>query len=65
MCLAFVHKLMVESSPQFNLYELLSDNDLKMEEWMSIDTEITKNLVKFILICLKAVVDAKGYPTKY
>ena len=36
-----------------------------MEEWMNIDTEITKKLVKSIPRCLKAVVDAKKYPTKY
>ncbi|GBM59139.1 hypothetical protein AVEN_255674-1 [Araneus ventricosus] len=36
-----------------------------MEEWMNIDAEITKQLVKSIPKCLKAVVDAKGYPTKY
>ncbi|GBM03065.1 hypothetical protein AVEN_14571-1 [Araneus ventricosus] len=36
-----------------------------MEEWMNIDAEITKKLVKSIPKRLKAVVDAKGYPTKY
>ncbi|GBO29937.1 Transposable element Tc1 transposase [Araneus ventricosus] len=36
-----------------------------MEEWMNIDTEITKKLVKSIPKHLKAVVDAKGYPIKY
>ncbi|GBO31424.1 hypothetical protein AVEN_172157-1 [Araneus ventricosus] len=36
-----------------------------MEEWMSIDAEITKKLVKSIPKRLTAVVDAKGYPTKY
>ncbi|GBM80272.1 Transposable element Tcb1 transposase [Araneus ventricosus] len=36
-----------------------------MEEWMNIDAEITKQLVKSIPKCLKAIVDAKGYPTKY
>ena len=45
-------------------YELPSDNGLMMEEWMNIDAEITKNLVKYIPRCLKAAMDAKGYPTK-
>ncbi|GBN08014.1 hypothetical protein AVEN_253442-1 [Araneus ventricosus] len=36
-----------------------------MEEWMNIDAEITKKLVKSIPKRLKAVVDAKEYPTKY
>ena len=36
-----------------------------MEEWMDIDTEITKKLQKSIPRHLKAVADAKGYPTKY
>ncbi|GBL76036.1 Transposable element Tcb2 transposase [Araneus ventricosus] len=35
-----------------------------MEEWMNIDAEITKKLLKSISKRLKAVVDAKGYPTK-
>ena len=65
MCMAFVHKFMADSSHQFSLYELPSDNGLMMEEQMNTDTEITKNLVKQpIHRCLKAVVDAKGYPTK-
>ena len=38
-----------------------SDNSFMMEECMSTDT---KNLVKSILICLNAVVGAKGYSTK-
>ncbi|GBN12557.1 hypothetical protein AVEN_209128-1 [Araneus ventricosus] len=36
-----------------------------MEEWMNIDAEITRKLVKSIPEHLEAVVDAKGYPTKY
>ncbi|GBO25385.1 hypothetical protein AVEN_12128-1 [Araneus ventricosus] len=36
-----------------------------MEGWMNIDAEITKKLVKSVPKLLKAVVDAKGYPTKY
>ncbi len=36
-----------------------------MEEWMCIDSEIIKELVQSIPRRLKAVVNAKGYPTKY
>ncbi|GBM50931.1 hypothetical protein AVEN_181168-1 [Araneus ventricosus] len=36
-----------------------------MEEWMNLDAEITKKLVKSIPKRLNAVVDAKRYPTKY
>ena len=35
------------------------------EVWMNTDTEITKKLEKSIPRRLKAVVNAKGYPTKY
>ena len=35
-----------------------------MEEWINIDTEIKKKKVKSIPRFLKAVVNAKGYPTK-
>lgn len=35
-----------------------------MEEWMNIDAEIINELLQFILKHLKAVVIAKGYPTK-
>ncbi len=37
----------------------------RMEERMNIDAEITKDVVQSIPRRLKAVVDAKGYPTKY
>ncbi|GBO36297.1 hypothetical protein AVEN_92171-1, partial [Araneus ventricosus] len=36
-----------------------------MEEWINIDAEITKKLLKSIIKHLKAFVDAKEYPTKY
>ena len=39
-----------------------------MEKWMNIDSEITKKkiiIVRSIPRCLKAVVDAKRYPTEY
>ncbi|GBN93301.1 hypothetical protein AVEN_170115-1 [Araneus ventricosus] len=36
-----------------------------MKEWMKIHAEITKKLVKSFPKRLEAVVDAKGYPTKY
>ena len=36
-----------------------------MEEWINIDTEVTKKLVISFPKCLKAVVDAKEYPSKY
>ena len=36
-----------------------------MEEWMNIDTEIIKNQVKSVSRHLKAVVNAKEYPTKH
>lgn len=45
-----------------------SKSELKavmIEEWKNIDAEITKKLVKSMPKRLKAVVDAKGYPTKY
>ncbi|GBN12751.1 Transposable element Tc1 transposase [Araneus ventricosus] len=49
-------------------HDIKTKSELKtvmMEEWMNIDTEITKKLVKSISKRLKAVVDAKGYTTKY
>ncbi|GBN04569.1 Transposable element Tcb1 transposase [Araneus ventricosus] len=49
-------------------HDINTKNELKtvmMEEWMNIDAEITKKLVKSIPKCLKAVVDTKGYPPKY
>ncbi|GBO40077.1 Transposable element Tc1 transposase [Araneus ventricosus] len=49
-------------------HDIKTKSELKtvmMEEWMNIDAEITKKLVKSIPKRLKAVVDAKGYPTKY
>ena len=59
-----VHELMADSRYQFSLYELPPDNGLMMEEWMNIDEEITKNLVKSIPRYLKTAMDAKRYPTK-
>ncbi|GBN36638.1 Transposable element Tcb1 transposase [Araneus ventricosus] len=49
-------------------HDIKTKSELKtvmMEEWMNIDAEFTKKLVKSIPKRLKAVVDAKGYPTKY
>ncbi|GBM31444.1 Transposable element Tcb1 transposase [Araneus ventricosus] len=49
-------------------HDIKTKNELKTvmrEEWINIDAEITKKLVKSIPKRLKAVVDAKGYPTKY
>ncbi|GBM03979.1 Transposable element Tcb1 transposase [Araneus ventricosus] len=50
-------------------HDIKTKRELKtvmVEEWMNIDAEITKKkLVKSIPKRLKAVVDAKGYPTKY
>ncbi|GBM45745.1 Transposable element Tcb1 transposase [Araneus ventricosus] len=50
-------------------HDIKTKSELKTvmtEEWMNIDAEITiKKLVKSIPKRLKAVVDAKGYPTKY
>ncbi|GBN77017.1 hypothetical protein AVEN_57523-1 [Araneus ventricosus] len=51
-------------------HDIKTKSELKtvmMEEWVDIDAEITKKkkLVKSIPKHLKAVVDAKGYPTKY
>ncbi|GBN14751.1 hypothetical protein AVEN_126412-1 [Araneus ventricosus] len=49
-------------------HDIKAKSELKtvmMEERMNIDSEITKKLVKFIPQNLKAVVDAKVYPTKY
>ena len=63
MCMAFVQELMTNFSCKFSLFVLLSNNGLMMEEWMSIDIQTAKNLVKAIPRYLKVVVDAKGYPT--
>ncbi|GBN08114.1 Transposable element Tc1 transposase [Araneus ventricosus] len=49
-------------------HDIETKSELKtemMEEWMNIDAEITKKLVKSIPKRLKAVVDTKGYPSKY
>ncbi|GBL95587.1 Transposable element Tc1 transposase [Araneus ventricosus] len=49
-------------------HDIKTNSELKTvitEEWMNIDAEITKKLVKSIPKRLKAVVDAKGYPPKY
>ncbi|GBM62360.1 Transposable element Tcb1 transposase [Araneus ventricosus] len=49
-------------------HEIKTKSELKtvmMEEWMNIDAEITKIVVKPIPKRLKAVVDGKGYPTTY
>ncbi|GBN87490.1 Transposable element Tc1 transposase [Araneus ventricosus] len=49
-------------------HDIKTKSELKtvmMEEWMNIDAEITKKLVKSIPKHLKAVVHAKGYPPKY
>ena len=35
------------------------------EEWSKIETEILENLVENIPRRVKAVIEAKGYPTKY
>ncbi|GBL62360.1 hypothetical protein AVEN_216596-1 [Araneus ventricosus] len=47
-------------------HDIKTKSELKtvmMEEWMNIDAEILKKLVKSIPKRLKALVDAKGYPT--
>ncbi|GBL88459.1 hypothetical protein AVEN_205526-1, partial [Araneus ventricosus] len=49
-------------------HDIKTKSELKtvmMEERMNIDAEITKKLAKSVPKRLKAVVDAKGYPTKY
>ncbi|GBM90681.1 Transposable element Tc1 transposase [Araneus ventricosus] len=49
-------------------HDIKTKSELKrvmMAEWMNIDAEITKKLVKSIPKRLKAVVDTKGYSTKY
>ncbi|GBL98161.1 Transposable element Tc1 transposase [Araneus ventricosus] len=49
-------------------HDVKTKSELKtvmMEEWLNTDAEIPKKLVKSIPERLKAVVDAKGYPTKY
>ncbi|GBM50552.1 hypothetical protein AVEN_1938-1 [Araneus ventricosus] len=53
---------------EVRVHDIKTKSELKtvmMEEWMNIDAEITKKLLKSIPKLLKAVVDAKGYPTKY
>ncbi|GBM13219.1 hypothetical protein AVEN_214931-1 [Araneus ventricosus] len=49
-------------------HDIKTESELKtvmMEDWMNIDAEITKILVKSIPKRLNAVVDGTGYPTKY
>ncbi|GBN07284.1 hypothetical protein AVEN_58117-1 [Araneus ventricosus] len=49
-------------------HDIKTKSELKtvmIAEWLNIDAEITKKVMKYIAKRLKAVVDAKGYPTKY
>ncbi|CAK9796254.1 Transposable element Tc1 transposase [Anthophora quadrimaculata] len=49
-------------------YVISNKNDLKnalQEEWANIDGNITNNLIASIPRRLQAVIDSKGYPTKY
>ncbi|GBO38030.1 Transposable element Tc1 transposase [Araneus ventricosus] len=57
-----------ELEVRFRKHDIKTKSELKtvmMEEWMDIDAEITKKLVKSIPKRLNAVVDAKGYLTQY
>ncbi|GBO27609.1 Transposable element Tc1 transposase [Araneus ventricosus] len=57
-----------EQEVRVRKHDIKTKSELKtvmMEEWMNIDAEITKKLVKSILKRLNVDVDAKGYPTKY
>ncbi|GBM36193.1 Transposable element Tc1 transposase [Araneus ventricosus] len=63
-----IERIWRELGVRVRKHDIKTKSELKTvmtDEWMNIDAEITKKLVKSIPKRLKTVVDAKGYPTKY